>query len=537
MNTLENIIENCFNALGKFLRPEQLFLGLLFVLGGLSIILFNTQVFPVNPAYALFYFFLLVLLGLYRPALLWQAVIFFLAFELVTAVELGGAAIRIYQFGTMALLLASILLLLQGKVILPRFRWFDIALVALLVGAILSFFANSLPVESSKQLLVLVFFGFVYGAGRLYVRSKQDWKNFLVTLQVSGVVVALYALYQAVAFKYQQAHFMVMEGRPNSVFEEADWLGFFLGVVALIAIFRFLQTRKIFSEVLAAILVVLFVLTLILTVSRSAWLGFAAGVIFVILCMLLQYFSGFLHTKKSDYRTLGKLLAGIPFLLALSIFLVSLLGLTRFDLDQRALSTASGNQEITIACSESAHSPAFVQFVEELGSLGCQHIDLEEREAYLQDGYEIRTTERPDPNIDIRQDLYRQSFTLLKEHPVFGIGWGESLKAFGTDGRGAGLNSSNMFLEVWLGTGLLGILGFSFFWFGLLIAGLKRLFRKREMTDGFWITLLVLTLWIHVTIFNLFNSGLLLGTFGAFLILASWYLEKAAPRIKNLWQK
>jgi hypothetical protein len=63
-----------------------------------------------------------------------------------------------------------------------------------------------------------------------------------------------------------------------------------------------------------------------------------------------------------------------------------------------------------------------------------------------------------------------------------------------------------MFLEVYLGTGVIGFLAFVFFWFGLggklLYAGVKQLSP---------LAVILVPLWISLSVFNLFNSGLFLG--------------------------
>lgn len=538
MNTFESFLEARLLWLGKVLQPERVFYVFLFAAGLIVIALKNSGVFPLPVSYAVFYFVLLILLGLYRPSFLWQTVIFFLPFELIQVASFpAGLDLRAYQFCLMALLFSTAILWIQKKVVLPPLRWFDLFLLLVVLGGTLSFFVNTLPLSSSKDVLILYSFTALYSVGRIYLQKKKQVGIFLHTLLVSGSAVALYAFYQVIAYEHNWTHFMVMTGRPNSVFEEADWLGFFMGIAALVAIIFTLQAKRWYQEVLGAMLLIVFLVTLILTVSRSAWLGFGIGVIAVGLVLAYEYLSGFLHAKPKEVRTLFKFFAGVPITLAVSVGIIFIFQLTRFQLADRFASTGTGDQIITIACSQGSVPPASVASVEVLSSFGCQHINLEEREHYQQDGYTITETARPDPNVSIRRDLYIQTFALIRTHFFFGLGWGESVKAFGVDGRGAGLNSSNIFLEIWLGSGLMGILGFVIFWFGILFAILKRLYHKREMTDGFWLSILMLGLWCQATIFNLFNAGLLLGIFAAMLVLFAWYGEKTVPKISTLWQQ
>ncbi len=539
METIETVLEERLTALGSVFQPTRVFFVILFLLGVSGIILLNTGVFPITLSHALFYLLLLILFGLYRPSLLWQGLVFFLSFEILSVVSIvEGLEIRAYQFGLVALAVATAILWFQGKVTPPVLRWFDGALLLLLLGAIATFFVRSLPMANGKDLIILASFAVLYALGRIYLQKKSEVQTFLATLLVSGSVVAGYAVYQAIALQNQWSHFMVMTGRPNSVLEEADWLGFFLGMVAIIALILFLRLKRWYQEVGVALLLLLFLVTLILTVSRSAWLGFGIGVLGMVLLLGGEYVLGFINARTQDIRTLLKLFLGFPLLLVLALTLVIFFSLTPFALQDRFASTGTGDQVITVACTEGAVPPHTVATVEELPSYGCQHINLEERARFEQQGYFITEVERPDPNIAIRKSLYQDTWGILQKHFFFGLGWGESVKVFGTDGRGAGLNSSNLFLEVWLGSGLIGLIGILAFWLGIFWALVRRLIHKREMTEGFWLSVLVLALWLQVTVFNFFNAGLLSGTCMAFVLLAAWYGEKTVPySLKSLWRK
>ena len=538
MNTFENILEERLAGIGAWLRPERVFLACLGMFGGIAIVLLNTGVFPLAPPYAIFYLLLLFLFGLYRPEFLWYTVVFLLPFETLTVAMFGRSIdIRGYQMGMVALGAAVAVLLLQGNRVLPKLRWFDGALALLLVGAILTFVFRQLPFASAKEIIILASFGLLYGLGRIFIRKKSDAEQFLATLLVSGVVVAGYALWQMVLFQTGGNHFMVMPGRPNSVLPEADWLGFFMGMVGLVALIAFLKAKEWYQEICFAVLTLLFLVALIITVSRSAWLAFAVGGVVLGLLLGVEFVSGFIHSQLKNIKTLFKFFLGVPVLLVLAVTIVLLTHLTRFELDERLASTG-GQQLVTAACTAEVDPPKEVASLDELSVYGCQHINLEEQAWYESQGYVIAEVSRPDPNVSIRKSLYQQTWNILKDHFFLGLGWGESLKVFGTDGRGAGLNSSNVFLEVWLGSGLIGLWGFLFFWLGILFALGNRLVHKREMTEGFWWSALLLALWFQVTVFNLFNAGLLLGVFLVFLMLASWYGEKTLPYgISSLWQK
>jgi O-antigen ligase len=156
---------------------------------------------------------------------------------------------------------------------------------------------------------------------------------------------------------------------------------------------------------------------------------------------------------------------------------------------------------------------------------------LEEIENEQSVGYFITTVYRNDPNISIRHEIYEKTIHEIQNHPVTGIGWGSIASVLGTDERGAGLNASNVFLEIWLGSGLIGLIAFAIVWFGAAIQAGVRLFRNR-MPDEEPLLLFVLSAWAGITVFNLFNSGILLGFFFLFLSLTAFILQLSPRKTK-----
>ena len=311
----------------------------------------------------------------------------------------------------------------------------------------------------------------------------------------------------------------VMPGRPNGLFAEPDWLGMFLvlTIPVLISAGYFIASRshspREFFRMKRSIgfllaLVACFI-ALILTVSRSAWLG--AGIT-AIVAVLLALFAG-------RPRVAGILTLAIGGSMILALDLVLLIPLSDFDLFGRAGSIGSGLQTITVSCENTVILPDRIASVDELSPFGCRHIDLQEIDAEHVAGHFVSTINRTDPNVSIRKQIYDQSIMLGREHPVLGVGWGTVTQALGADTRGAGLNASDVFLEIWLGSGLIGLLGFIGFFGFVIVSALRDFFRRRETFPFF---LIIAS--IGLVTFDLFNSGILLAFLWAFLGIAGSYL-------------
>jgi hypothetical protein len=196
--------------------------------------------------------------------------------------------------------------------------------------------------------------------------------------------------------------------------------------------------------------------------------------------------------------------------------------LTPFDIVDRGESVSSGLQKITVSClSPDTVLPRILHTGDELASNGCRHILLEEIAEEERSGYSVQEVYRPDPNITIRKHIYAQSFGLIKQYPLTGIGFGNVSHFLGIDGNGRGLNASNVFLEVWIGAGLLGFTLFLIFWFSFPIVLLKHIARITQPKDSV-VAMSLFAAWVALSVFNAFNSGLLLGSLWIFFAMLVW---------------
>jgi O-antigen ligase len=143
---------------------------------------------------------------------------------------------------------------------------------------------------------------------------------------------------------------------------------------------------------------------------------------------------------------------------------------------------------------------------------------LEAIEQELAEGNQVTEIYRNDPNINIRSSIYSRAWSEIKNHPLFGIGWGGIGGILGVDGRGVGLNSSNIFLEIWLGSGIIGFLAFVVLWIYVLLRA-AHAFLHRD-GEGQAVALFIILAWAGLTVFNLFNAGIMLAIFWVFLAVS-----------------
>ncbi|MFZ1626898.1 MAG: O-antigen ligase family protein, partial [Candidatus Moraniibacteriota bacterium] len=304
----------------------------------------------------------------------------------------------------------------------------------------------------------------------------------------------------------------VMPGRPNGSFAEPDWLGFFSVLILIFvftALYRLLKSTErdvvipplqIFWQIF--LLIPVFT-ALILTASRSAWLAAFVG---LIVWTSVAIFS----EGKNSLRRILQSVQILVITAVVALVIVIDVPLTRFDLLNRAESTATGFQEITVACETFTNLPEVINSIDDLRAFSCRHIDLEERALLTAAGFSIQTVQRPDPNIAIRSEIYRQTWSEIRAHPVLGIGWGNIGVILGRDENGAAYNASNIWLEVLLGAGLLGLLGLAGVFGEIIVqAGRECFSRKSGQTQSQ--LALVLAVLSAFFVFNLFNAGLLIG--------------------------
>ncbi|MDP1833443.1 MAG: O-antigen ligase family protein [Candidatus Moranbacteria bacterium] len=498
------------------------------------IILSNLEILPMGMGDFVFFAILTLALALYRPGWVF---LFFASTIMLENINLApielGIAIRPYQFFGGMTILAMLIRLLAKRLDfkLARLVWPDYLVIVLALAGFLSAIGSPARGVSLKQSIVLASFAALYFLTRNFLQTSGDIKKTIPFFLSSSATMVGYGIWQNARFAHNLPSFEVMPGRSNATFAEADWLGIYLSLLlAVIYSLIFYLSRKkeaslagdvqisnfkfqIFQTTLYSMLIATYAL-LILTVSRSAWLG-ALGVTFIFLFVVFTR----LKFRPGDWRWKDVIGFKIRIIgaLAISVAAVYFFNLTDFQLGNRLQSTGTGLQKITISCQNEELSPNEGDLVpvEELENIGCRHIDLEEIANEKARGNFVTEVYRDDPNVSIRSAIYGKSWGLIKAHPFWGIGWGSISVYLGQDERGAGLNASNIFLEVWLGSGLIGLVAFILLWMVVLARALVDFLQDDPEMENVGIFLLLG--FFAILIPNLFNSGIMLGYLWLFL--------------------
>lgn len=508
-------MERFLNVIKAWQRdPEVIFALLGAVVGTAGVLLFLAGAFPFSPVNFWFFSILLFLLGLYRPNWCFLMLIASIPFEIITvSPDTLGLSLRPYQWIFIALGLAIGVRVLSGRTRWPIFTLsrLDFFLLLIPMGAMISGVLGG--GQSIRLAVIVTSFYTLYLLSRVFLKTIGDVRIAVTTLFASGLMMAVYGIVQNIAFERSVVLQAIMPGRPNATFTEPDWLGFFVTALLIVALARLYSVlyhstedmRGNVARILGAALLMLpVVIVLILTVSRSAWLA-AAGAVFI-WALVAVWIGG-----KESFRPILQSLQSLVIIFVVALLLIIDLPLTRFDLFNRAESTATGLQEITIACDRPTDLPETIGTVDELAAFGCRHIALEERTTLQSAGFSIQTVRRPDPNVAIRSAIYAKTWHEIQQHPVFGIGWGNIGAVLGADEHGSAYNASNIWLEIILGAGLIGFVGLVGALGYIIYCGSTLLLWHHDPRGRTSSLPLIFAFITTFFIFNLFNAGLLIG--------------------------
>jgi len=530
--------QNLFTYIKNLLKRELVILWIFSLLAGLALVLLaDKNKLPLGVGDFVFFAILTLLIALYRPR--WIFFLFVSFVPLENIILTGGflpIQLRPYQFLGGILLVAVLILYFVKKLKfkIRRPNWVDWFLFSLVPLSFLASLNSPYKNISLKNSLILLSFIALYYLARNFVRARTDLMKTVFFFGVSYLIVVGYGFYQVLADKFGKNSFEIMFGRTNSTFTEPDWLGIFLCfslAVFLTLIFYFIRARSDLSISKKYILwfldflVFLDVTLIILTLSRSAWVGATAILVLYLLLILAGSRKDAARIIHSiDFRSFFREMLILALIVFLSLAAIRIGGLSKFDIFDRARSAATSEQKITVACEPNSQAPQFIADTSDLSKYNCRFINLEEIDFYRSQGKVVSQIFRRDPNVKTRNQIYRESFEIIRQNPLWGVGFGTITQKLGTDERGAGFNESNIFLQAWAGSGILGLLAFSIAMIYLFIYSLRRLSPlcllnkiighpiikgDFEKTINVFIFLEILAFMIP----NLFNAGLFMGIF------------------------
>jgi O-antigen ligase len=532
--------ENFYENLKNILKKELSVLWIFSVLLGLAlVVLQNKNKLPLGTGDFVFISILALCAALYRPRWIFLLFVSLVPFEnVIFASGFLPIQLRPYQFAGAILAIAVIILFLFKRLNFRLLKpsWIDWLIFSIVPLSILSLINSPNKNISLKNILILFSFAVLYYIARNFLRDKKDFIETAYFFIGSSLVVLFYGFYQVFADKFSGRSFEVMFGRPNSTFAEADWLGIFLCFSLAVLFSMTLPKAKIkIAKYALYIMIFLNINLLIITISRSAWIG-AAIVIFFWLIFSLY--------RKSEVRTSftpRKFAYNLIVIVLISLVSLSAIHfgkLSKFDIFDRARSAATSEQKITIACENSTNIPQIVSSTNELTKYGCQFINLEEISFYKSRGKVVTEIFRKDPNVMTRSQIYQKSFEIIREHPLLGVGFGTITQSLGIDERGAGLNESNIFLQIWASSGILGLIAFVAIFGYLLIYSFRRISPICPLNkiigcpivrDDFEknLNIFIFLGLLAILIPNLFNAGLLMGLFwlGLAIFASAKYLQ------------
>jgi hypothetical protein len=528
MADLDSAIKKIKNIFKRELAVVWLFS---IFLGIALVVLSSKNKLPLATGDFVFVSLLTFLVSLYRPR--WIFFLFISLIPLESIILVSGflpIQLRPYQFLGGILLIAMAILYASKKLKMNILRptWIDWVVFSLVPFSLLALLNDPGKSIGLKNILILFSFIVLFFLIRNFARRKNDLIKTAFFFTSSFIVVTTFGVFQVFADKFGWNSFEAMFGRPNSTFAEPDWLGIFLCfalAVFLSLIFLFLRSKenflipRIYILLSMSLLIFTDISLIILTLSRSAWVGAAVILIFFAFLFIFEKKSG-LEIRKEGLKYFSIILI----LVLVSLATVQFGKLSKFNLFDRARSTATSEQKITIACESGENIPETISSTDELAKYYCRHINLEEINYYRSQGKVIAEIYRKDPNVMTRGAIYKKSWNILSAHPILGVGFGTISQNLGSDERGTGLNESNIFLQIWAGCGILGLVVFVFIIGYLFIYSFRHVSpicpmneficcpvvkEDFEKTLNIFAVLGILALIIP----NLFNAGIFMGIF------------------------
>lgn len=196
---------------------------------------------------------------------------------------------------TRLLVLILAVLLLVGWSLQRAITWrrtpLDWPLIAFLGSAALSsvFAVNQMVAifgtyDRWEGLLTIATYALLFWLAVQFISGEADARGLTWSVLLSGYIVAVAAVLQSGFGLLGGGYFRFAGGaiRADVTLANPDFLGIFLAMLLPVALAKLINQRPLYTRILAANLVIVLTLALLLTYTRSAWIGALIGTVVVL---------------------------------------------------------------------------------------------------------------------------------------------------------------------------------------------------------------------------------------------------------------
>ena len=233
--------------------------------------------------------------------------------------------------------------------------------------------------------------------------SKEQYKNFALSFGAAALIVVLFGVFQYIFnFSLNKAGLYALQeakGRVDSTLMNPNYysafLNFVMPTILLLAVVYFKEKKM---QLLFFTFYALFVVNLVLTYTRAAWVTCFCALILLVLIMPKRFFSNFI--KPQIWLSFLILIVGVYFMP---------------DVQSRTASALYAFEQIFFP--GGAEEPSEIASDNELE----EEMDAEELAAEMEKEKENETTSRA---VVSRVTLWKTGLYMYRDNPVLGVGMG-----------------------------------------------------------------------------------------------------------------
>jgi putative inorganic carbon (HCO3(-)) transporter len=135
-----------------------------------------------------------------------------------------------------------------------------------------------------EGLLTIVTYALLFWFAVQFISGEVDARGLIWSVLISGYVVAVAAVLQSGFGLLGGGYFRLGGGaiRADVTLANPDFLGIFLAMLLPVALAKLISPRPLHTRIVAANLIVVLTLALVLTYTRSAWIGALIGAVVVL---------------------------------------------------------------------------------------------------------------------------------------------------------------------------------------------------------------------------------------------------------------